>query len=96
MFTHPDLLIDMARQHTAELIDEANKQRLATRIWRGKHRRPPDNRDAGAPGRGPDRRPDRVPPRRTDQLIKNENPVGPAGRLEPWEKPEELAAGRAR
>ena len=95
MFTHPDLLIDMARQHTAELIDEANKQRLAARIVRGKHRRPPDNRDAGT--RAETRTVARIESRRDgDQLIKDENSVGPAGRLEPWEKPEELAAGRAR
>ena len=95
MFTHPDLLIDMARQHTAELIEEANKQRLATRIWRGKHRRPPEHRDTGA--RAEARTVTRIESRRNpDQLIKNENSVGPAGRLDSWEKPEELAAGRAR
>jgi|RhiMetdeSRZDD1v2_1073273.scaffolds.fasta_scaffold192205_2 hypothetical protein len=95
MFTHPDLLIDLARQHTAELIDEANKQRLASRIRRGKHRRPPDNRQAGA--RAESRTVARIEGGRpANQSIKNENPVGPAGRLEPWDKPEELVAGQAR
>ncbi len=95
MFTHPDVLIDMARQHTAELIDEANKQRLAARILRGKHRRPPDSRQAGA--RAEARTVARIESGRpTKQMIKKENPVGPAGRLEPWDKPEELVAGQAR
>ena len=95
MFTHPDLLIDIARQHTAELIDEADKQRLASRLRRGKHRRPPDNRRAGQ--RAESRTVARIESARgADQLIKTENSVGPAGRLDSWEKPEELAAGRAR
>ena len=95
MFTHPDLLIDMARQHTAELIDEANKQRLAARIVARQAPSAAGQPRRRHPGRDPDRRPDQVPPERrpVDQGRKS---VGPAGRLEPWEKPEELAAGQAR
>jgi hypothetical protein len=91
-------MIDLAKQHTAELINEADKQRLAMRLRRGKHRRPPDNRAAGARA---ERQTRSTIESATDRVVSARigaaGSVSPAGRLGSWEEqPEKLGAGQAR
>jgi hypothetical protein len=44
MFTHPDLLAIVAKQHVNEMIEEASKHNLATALRRSRRQRGPDSR----------------------------------------------------
>ncbi len=43
MFTHPDLVTIVAKQHVNDLIEDASKHRLASALRRGRRQRGPDS-----------------------------------------------------
>jgi hypothetical protein len=43
MFTHPEVLATMAKQHIDELVNEAARNRLATALRRSRRQRWPDS-----------------------------------------------------
>ena len=43
MYSHPELLTSMARQHTQELVEQASRHRLATALRRGRRQLWPDS-----------------------------------------------------
>ena len=50
MFTHPDLMLEVAKQHRQELIDNARRYRLFHRRPKPVARPAPDDRQGHAPG----------------------------------------------
>jgi hypothetical protein len=47
MFTHPDILFDLSRQHQAELIEQAHRGALARAVLRGRRGGRHDRHKAG-------------------------------------------------
>jgi len=47
MFSHPDLVLDAARQHQQGLIEEASRYRLARSLRRRARQHWPDSRNRG-------------------------------------------------
>ncbi len=85
MFNHPELMLDLARQHHDELISQARR-------YRWSHQKATD-----APALP---RPRPAPPVPVPAIIATEitddKPVAPVGTLLVCETPRELTAGRAR
>ncbi len=51
MFTQPDLLVIVAKQHVNEMIEEASRHNLAAALRRSRRQRGPDSqRPAGKAG----------------------------------------------
>ena len=48
MFTDPDIFRTLAKQRSAELIAEANRERLARSVIRGRRGRSPDSKTGDA------------------------------------------------
>jgi hypothetical protein len=82
MFTHPQLMLDLAKQRQADLIEDARR-------FRRRHRVPPEHRARPAPATRP------AQASRPAPASRPETNVGPVGTLSVCEMPRELTAGRA-